>query len=358
MLALQPIGRVDGASAVWCVACASDDTVLTGRADGVVQLWRISKNDATSLDENQDGEANGTVSKDNSKGTLVLETEWQTDHTLGVTSVDVSADGQKLVSSSIDGSLCIRHALHSDEVQDGNERDFKSAFVTTTLCNAYRVSLSPDGQLVAGGGSTGKISIWESAGGLHKRTFGVGGERDGAEKDAASRVDLRMVMALQYSEDGRRLAAASSDGMVRVLDVETGKTQTSGRVHGLSARSLAWCNAEQIVTGGDDNLVSVFDARTPTEGARWKAHDGFVMGVSSAHDGALLASCSEDGSVKLWDARASGADGMYACATSLNSHSQPAWGVAFVNHFSKLISVGDNQAIILYDVAPPGTTRV
>src|SRR5262249_39754461 len=58
-----------------------------------------------------------------------------------------------------------------------------------------------------------------------------------------------------------------------------------------------------IVTGSDDGLVKVWDARTGKEKLCLKGHARQVRGVAVSADGALIVSASFDGLVKVWDAR-------------------------------------------------------
>jgi Tol biopolymer transport system component len=58
----------------------------------------------------------------------------------------------------------------------------------------------------------------------------------------------------------------------------------------------------QLITGGQDNTLKLWDAKTGRELHTLKGHSGAVHNVSYRPDGGQLASASEDGTVKIWDA--------------------------------------------------------
>src|SRR5579864_757886 len=73
----------------------------------------------------------------------------------------------------------------------------------------FSVAFSPDGQYLASG-SHNSLCIWDAATGRLVHTFG--GDKDHQE----------MARCVAFSPDGRRLAAARWDGMIKIWDIETG----------------------------------------------------------------------------------------------------------------------------------------
>jgi WD40 repeat protein len=70
------------------------------------------------------------------------------------------------------------------------------------------VALSPDGQLLATGTTTGEISIWEADGGSLR--FTRTGHSDG-------------IRAVAFSPDGKVLVSGSEDATLRLWDTSTGR---------------------------------------------------------------------------------------------------------------------------------------
>jgi WD40 repeat protein len=64
-------------------------------------------------------------------------------------------------------------------------------------------------------------------------------------------------------------------------------------------------NGKQIASAGDDAVVRLWDAGTLRPVAVLRGHQGSVAAAAYSRDGATLASAGEDRSIRLWDLRAS-----------------------------------------------------
>jgi WD40 repeat protein len=104
--------------------------------------------------------------------------------------------------------------------------------------------LSPDGRLAAPGGDwNGSLPIWEVSSGRELRRLAVASG---------------LVHSVTLSADGLRLAAATRNDSVRVLEVATGKLiQSIDQPHGLAGvTALAFAPDEKtIVSAGTDGTV-------------------------------------------------------------------------------------------------------
>jgi pre-mRNA-processing factor 19 len=59
-----------------------------------------------------------------------------------------------------------------------------------------------------------------------------------------------------------------------------------------------------MATGGDDNIVNVWDIRTgKAPKARFEGHSGAITSVAFNENGFFMASASQDRSISLWDLR-------------------------------------------------------
>jgi serine/threonine protein kinase len=160
-----------------------------------------------------------------------------------------------------------------------------------SLASVRSMAFSPDGSRLASGSLDGTIKLWDAASGQELRTL---------------KGHTRAVYTLVFSPDGTHLTSGSPDGTIKLWD-------TAGD------RELRTIKAQ---TGPRNEL---FDAK-------W---DGNRLGMGSlvfSPDGGRLASGSDEGTIKLWDATGG------QLLRPLKGHTGPVCSVAFSPDGSRLAS--------------------
>lgn len=156
------------------------------------------------------------------------------------------------------------------------------------------------------------------------------------------------VRDIALSPDGKILACASSDHMVRLFDFETGQllgNPMSGH------EDIVWSVAfnqdgSLLASGGKDGTLRLWDPDTGNQlGGPLTGHSDQVQSVVFSSDGKLLISASNDGTVRIWDPNTGKQIG-----EPLIGHKQPVLRVA-INHDGSIIASGsDDNTLIFWDV--------
>src|SRR5262249_35380327 len=261
---LYPQHELKGHSgAVTCGAFQPNGTLFaTGGSDKTVVIWDLAPTQKGLLPD---------------KRTLSHEDQLRC--------VRFSPDGKLLAASDEKGPVRLWNALTGQLVRT----------IEAHALPTYGVTFSKDGQtLVTCAGnwrtnSHGEVRFWEVASGKLK------GELPRFEQ---------AVWCVAFSPKDDLLATAGNAGMVRGHEMN-GKTLTRTLRLGVPGRHLAFSPDGSLLAAAPnsdgDTAIRLWELPSGQERATLQGHTAMTFTVRFSPDGKTLATCSKDGSAKLWD---------------------------------------------------------
>jgi WD40 repeat protein/predicted Ser/Thr protein kinase len=331
-------------------------------------------------------------------------------HTRKVTSVDWCNGIQQFVSCSHDGTVKFWPAAPRDETPrldvDGpvndlawspnglriaasngqcpikllDPNDLESQIVLGKECSSHSVSWASNGKLLASGGYSPTVHIWNVDSGAevcalpgnvepilsvtwshHSSALAAVDEGGNIFVWNADSEALLLTLrdpqhrlghhaycfAIAWSPDDRYLASAWNDGTARVHDVESGRQIWNKWLHaGEITSSVAWSiDGKSIASAGGDDMIYICDAATGAKKQTLQGHTSAVMKVAWHPDGDRLASASSDHSVRVWDPTTG------KLLLSLIDPSSEMKMIAW-SPDGKTLAAGGNGTILIYDAVP------
>jgi WD40 repeat protein/energy-coupling factor transporter ATP-binding protein EcfA2 len=205
--------------------------------------------------------------------------------------LDQNSQGSLLLS--IEASKKIGGEL-SPEIESALRSSIRAARVGGVFKGYGRTSIhaaayTPDGSVLALGGSLGGVAFWDVATGLQRKAL-------------FAHVDD--VKAIAFSPDGRKMATGSADGKVVIWDVKSGTPLhiLGGHVDKVNALAFSRPDGRLLATAGDDASLRIWNVSSGKPAGRaLYGHIGSVDAVAFGRDERQLVTAGEDRQVILWD---------------------------------------------------------
>jgi WD40 repeat protein len=281
--------------------------IVTGGLDGVLRLW------------------------DGRSGQPLLS--WK-GHTGRVRAVAYSPDGSSFLTGSSDGTARLW--------QGGTDRfprplDGHQTSVTS-------VAFSPDGQRLLSASRDGTVRTWDPATG--SEVLSLEGPRRAIDR-AFFTSDGHFIVTV-ISGDTRGLSGRTPC-LVRVLDATSGEQRALFGDQLDLGRALAVSpNGRRVVTASSlESRAQLHDLTVtpPRLVASLEGHKSSISAAAWSSDSKLLATASEDHTVRLWDGQSG------QLLRQLDGPSEPVQSVAFSFDGRQLVSGAADRTARLYDTA-------
>lgn len=286
-------------------------------------------------------------------------------HQEAVIMVDVSKDGSRLISGSADNTAKIWDIASGKPLLTLNGHSDQVSYVC----------FSPDGKWCASTGWDMSIKIWSTDSGklAHslaghsarvecirfspdgKMLVSTGGDRTIKLWNVADGTCINTlhgnsvaVMGVAFTEDGKSVISGGMSNSMKLWDLQA-KQKQNAMYHGLDGRIQYNIklspSGRYIAMATPDSHISIRSSHTMEEIFSLKGHAKRIRALYYFDKGNRLASASEDGTIKIWNANNGN-----LLRTITNVDNVPLSNISIASDNKSLISYGKNHAAMQWNI--------
>ncbi|XP_055634694.1 pre-mRNA 3' end processing protein WDR33 [Toxorhynchites rutilus septentrionalis] len=109
------------------------------------------------------------------------------------------------------------------------------------------------------------------------------------------------IFTLAWTPEGRRLVTGASSGEFTLWNGLTFNFETILQAHDVSVRTMVWSHNDNWMVTGDHNGFVKYWQSNMNNVKMFQAHKEPIRGISFSPTDSKFASCSDDGTVRVWD---------------------------------------------------------
>lgn len=283
-------------------------------------------------------------------------------HADRINQIAYSPDGARLASCSKDGTVkiwdldngreVVTYRGHLDQPDDPTKNSTNPMRVTA-------VAFHPTQKLIASACGN-QVHVWDPQTGQYKRTLLHLWK---GESDKAPRSD-HPIKPIAFSPNGKSLAVGGDDGVLRVVEFESGKVTYTSPSRNSRIESLAYSPDGSMIVVGDNNSQIAIYAPSQTNPLLMSVNGidvGGVQGVAFTADGSAVFACGQDVKVRLTAAPKLDGSATATTATRLREfagHSRQVNALALIPQRGLLVTGSADYSVRVWEVTSAKQLRV
>jgi eukaryotic-like serine/threonine-protein kinase len=266
-----------------------------------------------------------------------------------VTGVDITSNGNYIVSSSKDSTIKIWDTSRGRVILSLPEH----------LSPVFDVCLSRDNRNILSGSFDKTARVWDFQTGIHKKSFGgefrykfEPEEKFVAETNNLSDRETENANRKLIRENAkaeklyyRKLGFRTRRGKILQKSIITGKWEViKNRGHSNYIFAVAFSpDDKQVATASWDKTAKIWDYKTEQLITTLKGHTDRLYDIAYSPDGKMIATSSWDKTVILWNSKTG------EILNILEGHKGQVMGIAFSPEGNILATVGEDSFLILWN---------
>uniref|UniRef100_A0A2K5IK47 Telomerase protein component 1 n=1 Tax=Colobus angolensis palliatus TaxID=336983 RepID=A0A2K5IK47_COLAP len=191
-------------------------------------------------------------------------------------------------------------------------------------------------------GEDGKVQVWSGSLGRPRGHLGS--------------LPLSPALSVALSPDGDQVAVGYRADGIRIYKISSGSQGAQGQALDVAVSALAWLSPKVLVSGAEDGSLQGWALKECSLQSLWllSRFQKPVLGLATSQE--LLASASEDFTVRLWPRQLltlphKAED--FPCGTELRGHEGPVSCCSFSTDGGSLATGGRDRSLLCWDVRTP-----
>ena len=259
-------------------------------------------------------------------------------------SLSVSTDGKRVAAGSSNGRIWVG----DHDYRPGATDSLRPSGVTLDGSGKQQtirsLALSPDGSLLASV-APDTLKLWDVRTKSVRWTWARPTPGAGLKRDTTASANF---WGVAISPDGRFVAAASLDSMLRVFDGASGRQLWAHKNDSGQVVTVAFHprRPNVLVSGGQDHLIHIWNAETGDEQQVLTGHTNTILHLAFDSTGYSLVSSSIDLTARVWDF----SKPAVTTRLVLAGHRNWVWGATFSRDGQFLATTSSDSTVRLWEL--------